>query len=186
VVPITSLLVPTLVAAVGVFVVSSIVHMLLPYHKTDYAAVPSEDRLAEALRGLGVEQGEYLMPYPGPGGMKDPEFLRRVEVGPRALLTVMPNGMGSMGTLLAQWFVYCVVVEFFAAYVAGRALVPGADATNVFRFVGTIAFVGYVLAGWQSSIWWGRKWSTSIKNTFDGVLYAAVSGAVFVWLWPGA
>src|SRR3954465_11607004 len=85
-VPITSLLVPTLVAAIGVFVLSSIVHMLLPYHKSDYAPVPSEGRLAEALRSLGIGEGEYLMPFPGPGGMKDPDFIKRAEVGPRALL----------------------------------------------------------------------------------------------------
>lgn len=185
-VPITSLLVPTLVAAVAVFVASSIIHMLLPYHRTDYTPVPDEDRFMDAVRPLTIPAGEYVVPFMPPGGMKDPAFLKKVEAGPRAFFTMMPPGMTGMGKMLAQWFVYCVVAEFFAAYVAGRALAPGADPMNVFRFTGTLVFVGFVLAGWQSSIWYMRKWSTSLKNTFDGIVYAAVSGAVFVWLWPGA
>ena len=42
-VPVTSLWLPVLVSAVIVFVASSILHMVLPFHRKDYRAVPSED-----------------------------------------------------------------------------------------------------------------------------------------------
>ena len=184
-VPIASLLVPTLVAAVLVFVASSVIHMMLPWHRTDFGRVPQEDALMDAMRPFSLPPGDYMVPCPtGPGSMKDPGFVAKLERGPKALMTVMPNGMPGMGKQLAQWFVYCFLVAFFAAYVASRALPGTAGAMNVFRFTATVAFIGYVVANWQNSIWYLRPWSTSFKNTVDGLVYAALTGAAFAWLWP--
>jgi O-antigen ligase len=46
------------------------------------------------------------------------------------------------------------------------------------------AFVGYALALWQMSIWYRRAWSTTIRATVDGLIYACLTGGVFAWLWP--
>jgi hypothetical protein len=185
-VPITSLLLPTLIAAVLVFVASAMLHMLLPWHRTDFRPVPNEDALMDALRPFSIPPGDYMVPCPGgPAAMKDPAFVAKMEKGPKAIMTVMPNGMPGMGKQLGQWFAYCLLVGFLAAYVAGRALPADADALNVFRFTATIAFIGYVVANWQNSIWYLRPWSTSFKNTVDGVLYAALTGASCSLLWPG-
>jgi hypothetical protein len=54
----------------------------------------------------------------------------------------------------------------------------------VFRFAGCTAFVGYSLALWQDSIWYKKQWSTTIKNTFDGLVYALFTGGVFGAMWP--
>jgi hypothetical protein len=75
-------------------------------------------------------------------------------------------------------------VTVFAAYVAGRALGPDAHYLAVFRFAGTVAFVGYSLALWQQSIWFKRAWSTTIKSTIDGLLYGLLTAGTFGWLWP--
>ena len=48
-VPLTALGLPILLAAVIVFVASAIMHMLLPYHKSDYQKLPDEDKLLAAL-----------------------------------------------------------------------------------------------------------------------------------------
>jgi hypothetical protein len=45
---------------------------------------------------------------------------------------------------------------------------------------------GFALALWQDSIWYGRKWSTTLKNTLDGAIYAILTAGSFGWLWPGA
>ena len=37
---------PILLSSVIVFVASSIIHMLLPWHKSDYPKVPNEDRVS--------------------------------------------------------------------------------------------------------------------------------------------
>ena len=185
-VPITSLLIPMLLSAVAVFMASFVIHMLLPYHRSDFAKVPTEDQLASAMRPLAIPPGEYMMPHGGgPEAMKDPVFIEKMKAGPIAILTVLPPGPPTMGKQLAQWFAYCVVVAIFVAYVTGRALGAGAEPANVFRFASTIAFIAHVVGGWQNSIWYRRAWSTSLKNTIDGLVYAAVTGALFTWLWPG-
>lgn len=55
---------------------------------------------------------------------------------------------------------------------------------KVFRITGTVAFVGYALALWQMSIWWHRSWGATIRTSIDGLIYAALTGGVFGWLWP--
>jgi hypothetical protein len=97
---------------------------------------------------------------------------------------VMPNGRPSMAAPLALWFVYCLVVGIFAAYIAGRALGPGAHYLSAFRFAGATAFVGYSLALWQNTIWFKRNWITTLKSTVDGLIYGLLTGGTFGWLWP--
>jgi hypothetical protein len=97
---------------------------------------------------------------------------------------VYPPGPMSMRNQLINWFIYAIVVGVFAAYVAGRALGPGARYLSVFRFAGVTAFAGYALALWQMSIWYRRSWLTTIKSTVDGVIYALLTAGVFGWLWP--
>ena len=184
-VPALSLWLPILLSAVIVFVVSSIIHMVLPYHKSDFGKVPSEDEVMDALRPFNIPPGEYVIPCPGSSKeMKDPAFIEKMEKGPVAFVSVLENKAPSMTTSLIQWFVYCLVVGLFAAYVAGRALGPGAHYLAVFRFVGAVAFIGYALALWQNSIWYKRAWSTTLKSTFDGFVYALFTAGTFGWLWP--
>ena len=65
-----------------------------------------------------------------------------------------------------------------------RGAPPGTDFWDVFRFATTTAFAAYGLGTATESIWFGRKWSTTIKNLVDGAIYAVITGAVFAWLWP--
>lgn len=184
-VPLTSLWVPILLSAVFVFVASSILHMVLPFHRSDYRRVPAEDDVMAALRKFDIPPGDYMMPrVSGPAEMKSPEFLEKMNKGPVGIFTILPSGPPSMAQSLGLWFVYCVVVGVFAAYVAGRALAPGAHYLSVFRFAGTTAFLGYTLATWQNSIWYKRAWSTTIKLTVDGLVYAMLTAGTFGWLWP--
>jgi hypothetical protein len=100
------------------------------------------------------------------------------------MLTVFPNGQPSMGMNLVLWFLYIAVIGFFSAYVAGRTLSIGADFLHIFRLTGVTAFLGYSAALWQMSIWYRRAWSTTIKSTVDGLIYALLTAITFVWLWP--
>jgi len=182
---INALWLPILLSAVIVFVVSSIIHMVLPWHKTDYPKVPNEDRVRDALRPLAIPPGDYMIPRPlSMQEMKSPEFIEKLNQGPVMVVTVMPNGPGSMAKNLVLWFLYCVVVGFFASYIASRALPPGAPYLRVFQFAGVTAFIGYALALWQMSIWYRRDWSTTIKSTVDGFIYALLTAGTFGWLWP--
>jgi hypothetical protein len=176
---------PILLSAVIVFVASSAIHMMLPWHKSDYAKMPNEDKVMEALRPLAIPPGDYMVPRPASmQDMKSKEFLDRVSKGPVMIVTMMPNGMMGMGKSLAGWFLYSVVISFFAAYVTGRALHPGSDYLHVFRFVGVTAFLGYSGALWQMTIWYHRSVSTTFKSTVDGLIYALLTAGTFGWLWP--
>ena len=90
-----------------------------------------------------------------------------------------------MASNLSQWFAYCIVVSGFAAFIAGSAIPPGSPPfTALCRFAGTTAFLGYVLALWQMSIWYRRSWMMTFKATFDGIVFAVLTCAVFTWMWP--
>lgn len=176
---------PILLSAVFVFLVSSVIHMALPWHKGDYSKVPNEDKVMDALRPFAIPPGDYMMPRAS--SMKDmgsPEFTEKMKKGPVMIFTVVPNGPVTMGKSLTLWFLYSVLVGFFAAYLTGRTLATGADYLEVFRYIGTTAFLGYSLALLQTSIWYRRAWSTTIKSMIDGLIYALVTAGVFGWLWP--
>jgi hypothetical protein len=180
-----ALWIPILLSAVIVFLASSVIHMVSPWHKGDYSKVPNEDRVMEALRPFSIPPGDYMVPRPSSmQDMRSPEFAEKMTNGPVMVLTVMQNGPTPMGRNLILWFVYCGVIGVFAAYVAGRALPVGAAYLRVFRFAGVTAFVGYSLALWQMSIWYRRAWSTTIKSTVDGLIYALLTAGTFGWLWP--
>ena len=184
-VSIMSLWLPILLSAFAVFVVSSIIHMALGYHNSDFAKLPNEEGVMDALRPFNIPPGEYHMPKPdNMKHMGEPDFVAKMEAGPMAMMTVVPNGAPKMGGQLGQWFLFSVVVGVFAAYIAGHALGPGAHYLAVFRFVGATAVMCYTVAGWQASIWYKRAWSTTLKNTFDGLVYACFTAGVFGWLWP--
>jgi hypothetical protein len=184
-VALTSLWAPVVVAAVLVFLVSSIIHMVLPYHRTDFGRLPSEDEVMDAMRRFKIPPGDYLVPCPhGPDTMRSQAFIDRMKRGPVAMMTVMESGPPTMGKPLTWWFVYAIVVSIFAGYVTSRALGPGADYMDVFRFAGTVAFVGYTLALWQNVIWYKRSAAATAKSTFDGLVYALLTAGSFGWLWP--
>jgi hypothetical protein len=184
-VPIAWLWLPIFLSAVIVFVASSIIHMLLPVHKSDYRKLPAEDDVMEALRRFSIPPGDYLLPCAG--SMKEvstPAFVEKMTKGPVATMTVRPSGPPTMAKELAMWFVYCVVVGIFAAYITGRALGPGVHYLQVFRFAGCTAFMGYSLALWQNTIWFKRDWKSTLKSTIDGLIYGLLTAGTFGWLWP--
>lgn len=183
-VALASLWLPILLSAVVVFIASSIIYMVLTYHRSDVGSVPNEPAVLDALRH--IPPGDYMAPHGGsPAAMKDPAFQEKLKRGPMVHLTVLPPWSDkAFPRALAQWFVYSIVVSIFAAYIAGRALPRGTEYAEVFRFAGTTAFVGYGLALAQQSIWSGRRWSTTAKAMFDALIYGLLSGGVFGWLWP--
>jgi hypothetical protein len=184
-VPITALWLPILIGAVLVFIASSIIHMALSYHRSDYGRLPAEDDVMDALRRFTLPTGDYLVPCVGsPDQMRSPEFQEKMKKGPVMMITVMESGVPGMGKQLVMWFIYSIVVGVLAAYIAGRALAPGASYLDVFRFAGTTAFIAYSVGLWQNSIWYKKSWVTTSKQTFDGLIYGLLHAGALGWLWP--
>src|SRR5438045_8876188 len=132
-VSIAALWLPILLSAVIVFVASSILHMVLPFHKSDYRRLPDEDKVTDALRSTGVTSGRvYVFPYCTMKEMKSPEVQEKFKRGPVGFITIRPNGAPDLGKFLVQWFIYCVIVEIFAAFVAAGTQPTGTEETRIF------------------------------------------------------
>lgn len=184
-VPVMSLWVPIVLSAILVFVASSLIHMVLPIHKNDLKRFPNEEAALEAIRRLNVSPGDYGAPLAGSmAAMKDPAFVEKLKKGPLVFATISAGGSASMGKPLTLWFLYTVVVGIFAAYIAGRALGPGAHYLQVFRFAGCAAFLAYSMSLPQNSIWWRKNWGTTLRSMTDGLVYGLLTAGAFGWLWP--
>ena len=184
-VSLVSLWTPILVSAVIVFFASWAMHMVLGYHKADFRKLPSEDEVQEALRKFNIPPGDYMLPCPsGPQDMRNKEFLAKRERGPIMIATFLKGGPIQMGPPLLKWFIFFCVVGVFAAYVTGRTHGVGTAYLAVFRTAGTVAFCSYALAQWPDHIWYQRSLGTTLRNTFDGLVYGLLTAGVFGWLWP--
>lgn len=182
--PFMSLLLPVLVAAVAVFVVSLIV-MAMPWHKRDYGNVPNDAAAIEAIRALNLAPGDYSVPNPRlPGGGRNPDFIENWERGPSFTMTLIPPGNISMGRYLASWFAFTLLVAAIAGWTTGWLVPPGGEDHTIFHLAGIITFCSYTLGAWPLSIWYHRKWSTALKTAFDALLYGAATGLIFTWMWP--
>jgi hypothetical protein len=183
-VPLTALWIPIVLSAVIVFAASSIIHMVLPYHRSDYKQLPDEEKILDAMRTAGVKRGLYHFPYCTHKEMNSPATLEKFKKGPVGLAAIFPSGPPAMPKFLGMWFVFCLIISFFTAYLTGRTLSVGVHYLIVFRVAGTAAFMAYGLGNLSNSIWKGQPWSNTLKEVFDGLIYGLLTAGTFGWLWP--
>jgi hypothetical protein len=182
--PLSALWLPIVLSAVIVFVASSIMHMLLPYHRSDYKKLPDEDKVLPALRTAGLTRGLYVFPFCTHKEMKTPEAIAKYNQGPVGMMTVFPSGTPFIPKFLGQWIAYCLVISFFVAYLTAHTVASGSNYLQVFRVVGTAAFLAYGLGVMSNGIWKGMPWGFVMKEAIDGLIYALLTAGTFGWLWP--
>lgn len=175
---------PIVLSAAIVFVASSIIHMALKYHQSEYRQLPDEDKILAAIRPYGLKPGLYHFPHCDHKNMKTPEIQEKFKQGPVGFLTLIPSGPVNMGKFLGLWFGFCLVVSIFTAFLTGRTLVAGAPFWEVFCDAGTSAFMAYGVGLLSNGIWKGQPWSMVFKEFFDGIIYALLTAGMFGWLWP--
>ena len=176
---------PSLLSAVLVFVASSLIHMVVKWHDSDYRKLPNEDEVREAVRKGSPEPGQYVLPHcPDMNDLKKPEVQQKFVQGPVGFLVLRPSGPPSMGLPLVLWFLFSLVVSFFVAYLAPRTLSPEAPYLRVFRVAGTVSFLAYAGGAVPSAIWMGKPWRSAAKDLADGLVYGLVTAGAFGWLWP--
>jgi hypothetical protein len=178
-----SLWLPILLSAIGVFVVSSLIWMVVQWHNSDWKQLPDEENARHALKG--VSAGQYWLPYAADGkARQDPEWLRKAREGPTVMMIVTQGDPTRMGKQLIQWFIYCLVISFLIAAVGAATLPRGAGFALVFHSIVIYAALTYSGGHAMGAIWFGHTWARTIKDIVDGVIYALVTGAIFAWLWP--
>src|SRR5262245_41809615 len=157
----------------------------MPHHKKDFTGLPNADAVQALMRQNPPAPGEYALPWVSEmRGMQDPAFKEKMMQGPRAYITVIPNGIPSMGPMLAQSLVFYLIVSILVAYVTWHAHGPGADFSEVFRFTGATSMMSYILASVPESIWFGRPWGNFGRQAIDGIVFGLATAGVFGWLWP--
>jgi hypothetical protein len=177
---------PTLVSAVAVFILSSIVHMVVPWHKNDYMSFPDEAAMLDTLRAHNLKPGEYLAPRPtSRGDMASPEFKERVKRGPLVILNIATSDSASLARPLILWFIFVIIVSWLSGHIAWGAGASAAAPRGIFHAVALTAFLAYAAGLWPQTIWFRKPWLTSFKASFDGLIYAVVTGLIFVYFWPG-
>jgi hypothetical protein len=184
VVPLVTLWLPILLSAVFVFVASSIIHMLLGYHRSDYQKLPDEDKFLSFLRPSAIKPGLYVFPHCTHKDMNSPALIEKQKQGPVGYMTVIPSGPPVMPKFLIEWFIYCLVIELFVAYLTVHTVPIGARYRFVFRVTGSASFLAYGLGHLSNGIWKGEPWSVTLKEVFDGLLYGLLTAGTFGWLWP--
>jgi hypothetical protein len=178
---IVDLWLPILVAAVVCFLASSAIWVVFKWRNSDYHKTQREDDVRSALQG--ATPGFYTVPHCADyAEMAKPEMVEKLSAGPVAYITVVPNGVVSMGPKMLAMVVYFLLVSVLCAYVVTRTLAPDAEYLAVFRIAGTVAFIANGIAVIPESIWFGRPWSITAKNLLDAFIYALLTGGIFGWL----
>ena len=180
-----SLWLPILLSAVVVFIISSLIHMVVKWHASDYGFLANEDAIREAIRAGKPAPGRYVIPQcKEMKDMASPEMQKKYQDGPVGHVTILPNGVPNMGKYLGTWFLWSLVIAIVAALLTTR-LVPmdHAFARPAAKLVGAITLIAHGFGTVTESIWTGRPWGQSLKYMLDAALYAIGSGLVFLWLW---
>ncbi|MEL7312094.1 MAG: hypothetical protein AAFN07_11320 [Pseudomonadota bacterium] len=184
---VTQLLIPAALSALLAWIASTLVHLVIKYHNSDYKALKNEGAVADAIGAESPAKGIYTIPYcVDMKEMGSEEMQAKFAKGPVAFVTVFDNGMPKMGKLILQQIVYFFIGAFLIGYCASLAMQPGEDYLVVFRAVSAIAFLAYGWAVIPFSIWYGHLWSTCAKYLVDALIYALLTAGVYAWLWPAA
>lgn len=178
---------PILLSSVAVWFVSMIASMALPHHKQDFIGLSDENGFMDDLRKRGIKPGNYVFPdFRGREAMKSEKVEKALNEGPVGHLSVWKTPL-TMGDKMAATFIVYLVVSTLIAYLTRVALppLPGpAPFAKVFQIAATAGILAYCFSFIPSAIWWGSYKRTIVANVIDGVIYAAITGAIFAWRWP--
>jgi len=186
---------PIVLSSAAVWFVSMIVWTALPHHKGDYIGLPEtpglpggEDAVMEFIRKSGIPPGNYMFPDARTRAAMSSEKVQKAwEQGPVGHLSIWPTPLTMGGKLVGTFVVYLVVSAFIAGLTrAALSRVAGASPSfaDVFQFAGAAGVLAYCFSSLPTAIWWSAYKRTMAANLIDGALYAAITGAIFAWLWP--
>ena len=172
---------PIVFSALVVFLASAAIWMAFKWHNSDFRKTDNEEGVRGALKG--ASPGFYSVPYcMDPAELKDPKVKQKYIDGPQAYITVIGNGVPTMGSKLIGSFIYYLFVGALCAYILSLSAAAEAAYMDVFRVTCTTAWIAYGVAYIQDSIWFGRPWSITLKGLLDALIYGLLTGGVFGWL----
>lgn len=176
---------PILASAIGVFVASSLIHMVFKWHNSDYRKLSNEDEVRAAIRAGAPAPGLYTLPNcTDMSEMQSEAMMVKFHEGPIAFLTVKQNGPPSMGGALLGWFLLNLAIAAITAAIISHVYGMQVDAARAACLAGIIAFLSYGVGSISNGIWMAKPWATVAKDLLDAAIYGGVSAAAFGLLWP--
>ena len=176
---------PIVASAVGVFIASSLVHMVIRWHNSDYRKLPDEEQARAVLKSVANAPGMYFIPHcPDMKEMQKPENIQKFVDGPVVMMTVRAPGKPSMGAPLAQWFLLNLFVSIIAAYLASKMVPADASFLAKCRPIAAVTFMSYAAGAISGGIWSGKTGPVVWKELADAAIYATVAACAFAALWP--
>ena len=163
-----------LVSSVLVFLVSTIVHAVLKWHDSDYAALSLEQEKAFT----SLPEGTFYSPHKK-NSPSHPAWQERCKQEPTVMIRVRSSQGGehsSMGVHLSLWFCYVFVISAVTAY--AQTLARPTNSSSLCFLVSFVAYWGAEPAKW---IWYMVPASQAAKNAIDSLLYALVTTLALSW-----
>ncbi|HZK77308.1 MAG TPA: hypothetical protein VFC35_00255 [Gemmatimonadaceae bacterium] len=80
-------------------------------------------------------------------------------------------------------FLVYLLISFFLAFIAHCTLTVGAETRRIWCVIGAGAGLAHA-AGVTPAMWSLTPRSVILKQILDGIVYAIITGAIFVLLWP--
>jgi len=171
-------------SSVFIFIASSVIWMVLPYHKADIRKLPDESGFLSALKSQNIPAGVYMWPNCCDSTeMKSDDFKQRYDAGPWGSINVLAKKPNFARNMLLT-FVFYLVVGVFVAYITSEARPFGANYLSVFQVAGATAILAYCAGGIPGAIFMGTPPRFIMTSLLDGVIYGLITAGTFGWLWP--
>lgn len=187
-----ALILPALVAGLGVWIAAAILWMVSGIHTKDVNPLPDESRFIDELRSHNLPPGQYM--WPNCQDRKDvnsDEFKARWKAGPWGTLNIMPGQPNFARNLIGSFILYCLIAFAIALSismvlngVAGAAALVTCTWCQIFGPAMILAASGYVLAPLCTDLFMGKQVRFMITSSIDGLIYAAVTAVLLAVLWP--
>jgi len=175
---------PILLSAVAVWIAATVAWTALPHHKQDFIGLPGEDGFMDYIRRSGIQPGNYLFPdFRGREAMKSEKTCKALEEGPVGHLSVWHTPV-TMGSKMVATLVLYLVVSTLIAYLTRVAIPGAAPFPRVFQVAATAGILAYCFSFIPNALWFGSYKRTIVATFVDGLVYGAITGAIFAWRWP--
>jgi hypothetical protein len=175
---------PILLSAVAIWIASTMAWIALPHHKQDFIGLADEDGFMDYIRRSGIEPGNYLFPdFRDREAMKSEKTCKALKEGPVGHLSVWQTPVTMGGKMVATLVVY-LVVSTLIAYLTRVAIPGAAPFPKVFQVAATAGILAYCFSFIPNALWFGSYKRTIVATFIDGLVYGAITGAIFAWRWP--
>ena len=190
-----SLVIPCLVAGVGVFVVSALIWILVRWHDRDIQQLPDEQSFVDAMNVQGLCPGLYMWPHHGGDKqvLQSPGFQERWKKGPWGAITIWPRSPNYLRNLIGSLLINIAVAFGVGMSVGlvlggvqlGAGVLVSCTACQILLPTFILGCMAYCFGGLGTDLFLGKPSRFIGTSLLDGIIYAGVQAGLLFLLWPG-